>query len=133
MRFAAIAIALALAMSVGACGEAEDRGATTFVPAAGGNTPPDTTPGVPPSSSYAVSGNEWLKLSDEERLTAARDYVAGHPDECENTDGRAAAAAVVRDWADVSIGTDFPLNEPIAELLAEGCAAALQSDAPESP
>jgi hypothetical protein len=41
--------------------------------------------------------------------------------------GRAAAADPVRRWADVSVGSDYPLNVPIAELLAEGCAAALQS------
>ncbi|MEO7197303.1 MAG: hypothetical protein ABIZ50_02415, partial [Solirubrobacterales bacterium] len=71
---------------------------------------------------YDLTGDEWLKLDDLERFTAAQDYVAGHPGECEG-----AAADPVRNFTDSSIGTDFPLNVPIAELLAEGCAAALQS------
>ncbi len=137
MRFAALAAALAaLTLALASCGDEEDLGATTFVPAAGENTPPDTTPGVPAGSTYDVNGNEWLKLADEERFIAAQDYVADHPDECSTGDGRNAAADPVRDWADASIGTDYPLNVPIAELLAEGCAAALQSGeqglAPES-
>lgn len=128
MRLAALAAAVvSLALALAACGDEEDLGATTFVPAAGENTPPDTTPGVPPGSTYDVNGNEWLKLSDEQRFIAAQDYVADHPEECRNGDGRDAAADPVRDWADASIGTDYPLNAPIAELLAEGCAAALQS------
>lgn len=122
----AVTIALAVAFAVAGCGGEEDKGATQFVPAAGENTPPDTTPGVKPGSSYDLNGNEWLKLGDNERFTAAQDYVADHPEEC-TTGAGTAAADPVRNWADASIGTDFPLNEPIAELLAEGYAAALQS------
>ena len=138
MRIALLAAALALVLALAACGGEEDKGATEYVPAAGANTPPDTTPGVPPGSTYDVSGSEWQKLPAEERITAAQDYVADNPDECKNADGRSASADSVRDWADVSLGTDYPLNEPVAELLAEGCAAALQSSgdselAPETP
>lgn len=127
MRILALAVFAALALGLLACGDDEDLGATNFVPAAGADTPPDTTPGVPPGSTYDVNGNEWLKLTDDERFIAAQDYIADSPDECTNSDDRSAAADPVRDWADGSIGTDFPLNVPIAELLAEGCAAALQS------
>lgn len=119
----AVLIALAAVLALGACGGEPDRGTTEFVPAAGADTPP----AAPQGSSYDLSGSEWLKLPAARRLLAAEDFVADHPGECENADGRAAAASVVRDWADVSLGTDYPLNAPIAELLAEGCAAALQS------
>lgn len=119
----AVLIALAAVLALGACGGEPDRGATEFVPAAGADTPP----AAPQGSSYDLSGSEWLKLPAARRLLAAEDFVADHPGECENADGRAAAASVVRDWADVSLGTDYPLNAPVGELLAEGCAAALQS------
>ncbi len=131
MRFitgvAAVLAVTALAAALAACGGEEDMGATQYVPAAGADTPPDTTPGVPPGSSYDVTGAEWQKLSEAQRLEAADDYVADNPDVCKNSDGRSAASDSVRDWADVTLGTDYPLNAPIAELLAEGCAAALQS------
>lgn len=122
MRLAAV-LALAAALALGGCGGEPDRGATGFVPAAGADAPPAS----PPGASYDVSGAEWMKLPAAKRLIAARDYVADHRGECENAERRTAAASVVRDWADVSLGTDYPLNAPIAELLAEGCAAALQS------
>lgn len=128
MRFAALLTAVAtLSLALFACGgERAQGGATQYVPAAGANTPPDVTPGVPPGSAYDVSGGAWLKLPREQRLLAARDYVADNPGACARADGRSAAAASVRAWADVSLGTDYPLNAPVVELLAEGCAAALQ-------
>lgn len=120
----ATALALAIALVLTACGGGEENtGATEFVPAAGADTPPD----APSGSTYDVTGNQWLKLADGKRLIAARDYVADHPGECTNADNRSAAADSVRNWADASIGIDFPLNVPVTELLAEGCAAALQS------
>lgn len=126
MRFVLVAAAVA-ALGLAACGgEESPSGATVYVPAAGENTPAEVTPGVPPGSSYELNGSEWLKLQRDRRLAAARDFVADNPGECERADGRSVAAAAVRDWADVSLGTDYPLNAPIAELLAEGCAAALQ-------
>jgi hypothetical protein len=138
MRLSAIAVLLASAVLLAACGGSEDMGATEYVPAAGANTPPDTTPGVEPGSSYDLTGSEWLKLPGDQRVTAAEDYVADHPGECRNEDGRDASGESVREWADNSLGTDYPLNEPVAELLAEGCAAALQSSGedelePETP
>lgn len=127
-RVAAVVTAsIALATSLAACGGEQDMGATEYVPAAGANTPPDTTPGVEPGTSYDVTAGEWLKLSRNERITAAWDFVADMPDDCRNGDGREADPGLVRDWADSSAGTDYPLNVAVAELLAEGCAAALQS------
>ncbi len=126
MRLAVLALAAALVLA--GCGDAgRDGDASGFVPAAGPETPAARAPGVPPGSSYDVTGDAWLKLPDASRLTAARDYVADHPGECTNAAGRSAATATVRDWADASLGVDYPLNAPVAELLAEGCAAALQS------
>lgn len=132
MRIALLAAVLAVALAFTACGEDEDKG-VSVVPAAGANTPPDIASGT----SYDVTGNEWLKLGNDERLTAATDYADDNPDECTNADDRSADPELVRDYTDASIGTDFPLNVPIAELLAEGCAAALQSGddglVPEGP
>jgi len=127
MRLAAALAPTVAALALAACGVSDESGATGFVPAAGANTPSAATLGVPPDASYNVTGSEWLKLPAAKRLRAATDYVADHPGICRNGDRRDAAAATVRDWADVSLGTDFPLNVPVAELLAEGCAAALQS------
>ena len=84
------------------------------------------TPGVPAGSTYDVSGSEWLELDADERDRAAADFVADNPDECGEEDA-GATAETVRDYADATLGTDYPLNAPVAELLAEGCAAALQS------
>src|SRR5690349_2153378 len=109
MRVLTIAAAAAVVLVLSACGDDENRGATDFVPAAGEATPPDTTPGVPEGASYDLNGNEWLKLNGDERLTAAEDYVADHPDECTTGDDRSAAGDPVRRWVDGSVGTDFPL------------------------
>lgn len=116
-----LALVLALGLGLAACGDDQDLGVQPL-PAAGELTPPNETPGVPSGSTYDVTGSEWLDLEDLERFTATQDYIADHSDEC----GRAAADPV-RNYVDASIGTDYPLNEPIAELIAEGCAAALQS------
>lgn len=121
MRLLALATA-ALALAAAACGNEAERGATGYVPAAGAATPDD----APADAAYALSGSRWQRLSAAQRLRAAGDYVADHPGECQRDGSAAADRAVVRDWADVSLGTDYPLDAPIAELLAEGCAAALQ-------
>ncbi len=132
MRIALAATALAFVLALGGCGGDGDSTGIEPIPAAGEFTPSERTPGVPAGASYDVTGNEWLKLEDLDRFVAAQDYVADHPDECEG-----AAADPVRNFTDSSIGSDFPLNVPIAELLAEGCAAALQSggqdQAPPTP
>jgi len=126
MRVLLAAALIAIALTLGACGDDDESSGIEPIPAAGEFTPPDDTPGVPAGASYDVTGNEWLELEDVERFEAAQDYVADHPRECEGPDGFAAADPV-RNYTDSSIGTDFPLTVPIAELLAEGCAAALQS------
>lgn len=116
---------VALALALAACG-GEDDSSGEFPPAAGELTPPSGTPGVPPGASYGLTGSEWDELEDLERFEATRDYIADTPDECATAAGSAAADAV-RDYADTALGTDYPFNAPMAELLAEGCAAALQS------
>lgn len=121
MRVLLAAALLALALVLGACGGDDDLGVKP-IPAAGQFTPPDKTPGVPSGATYDLTGSEWLNLDDPERFIAAQDYIADHPDVCGQ-----AAADPVRNYVDSSVGTDYPLNEPMAELLDEGCAAALQS------
>lgn len=118
--------ALALMLPLAGCGGNDDDLGVVPVPAAGENTPGAETPGVPAGASYDVTGAEWQRLEELERFEAAQDYVADHPADCRLAEG-SAAADPVRDYADSSLGTDYPLNAPIAELLAEGCAAALQS------
>lgn len=136
MRVLLTAALVAVLLVLGACGDDDESKGIEPIPAAGEFTPSEATPGVPPGSSYDVDGNEWLELESAERFEAAQDYVADHPDECEGAEGTAAADPV-RNFTDSSIGADFPLNVPIAELLAEGCAAALQSGpqdlAPDAP
>lgn len=122
MRIVLAAALLAIAAPLGACGGDDESTGLQPIPAAGEFTPSADTPGVPAGASYDMNGNEWLQLEDLQRFEATQDYVADHPIEC----GKAAADPV-RNYVDGSIGTDFPLNVPIAELLAEGCAAALQS------
>jgi hypothetical protein len=113
------------AIVLAGCGGDEST-APQYVPAAGDNTPMET-PGVPSGAGYDVSAAEWLELSDGDRLAATTDFVADNPADCSTAEKRSADADPVRDYADASIGTDYPLSAPIAELLAEGCAAALQS------
>jgi hypothetical protein len=107
------------------CGGDDESDGPTVSPAAGADTPMQT-PGVPAGSAYDVSGSEWLELDAAERDRAAADFVADNPDACGEEDP-AATAATVRDYAATTLGTDYPLNAPVAELLAEGCAAAMQS------
>ena len=111
---------------VAGCEDDSEEGGLTVKPAAGAETPMET-PGVPPGSSYDVSGSEWLELDSGERDQAAEDFVADNPDACSGAEDRQASAKTVRDYADATLGTDYPLNAPVAELLAEGCAASLQS------
>ena len=120
------AAALLALVPIAGCGGDDESTGPKVVPAAGADTPMET-PGVPSGASYDVDGNEWLELGDEKRLAAAGDFVADNPDDCRNPDDRDADPAVVRDYADASLGTDYPLTAPVSELLAEGCAAALQS------
>lgn len=122
MRLILLASLLAFALPLSACGDDDDDGGLQPIPAAGEFTPADETPGVPPGSSYDVDGNEWLELAEPERLEAAEDYVADNPEVCDG-----AAPDAVLDFTDASIGVDYPLNAAIAELVAEGCAAARQS------
>ena len=120
------AAALLALLPIAGCGGGDESTGPKVVPAAGADTPMET-PGVPSGASYDVTGNEWLELGDEKRLAAAGDFVADNRGECSNEDNREADPGVVRDYADASLGTDYPLTSPVSELLAEGCAAALQS------
>lgn len=110
-----------LALAVG-CGDDPPEPSSGAQPAAGPLTPGSGTPGVPTGAAYDVTGSEWVKLDDGERLGAVTEFVDDRPDEC----GDAAPGKVI-DYVDLSVGTEYPLTAPMAELLAEGCAAVLQS------
>ena len=129
MRIAAATSLTLISLALAACGEEENHGATV-IPAAGKYAQTDaTTPGVPPGSSYDITAAEWLKLSDHERLSVATDYVAANDDPCHGISPGGKGPEGVRNYADVSAGSDYPLTAPVAELLAEGCAAVQQSGA----
>lgn len=123
MRLAVATSLILASLALSACGGGEDPTGPEIVPAAGRYAQTDdSTPGVPAGASYDVTAVEWLKLPEPKRLAAAEAYVGDNEDECGNAD-----AGRVRDYADVSAGADYPLTAPMAELLAEGCAAVLQS------
>jgi len=118
----AAATALVLLLAVAGCGDDDESPDTQVLPAAGPLTPPSGTPGVPAGSRYDLNGNEYLKLDPKQAEAVARDFVGDRPEDCEGADPGQVAA-----YATVSVGTDFPLTEPIVEVLTEGCAADLQS------
>ena len=117
---AGAAAVLAVA-GLAACGGDEDPTGPTIVPAAGEDAQVESG-----DATYDVSGSEWLELSSSARDEAVADFVADNPDDC-SAEGREASPGTVRDYADATLGTDYPLNAPVGELLAEGCAASLQS------
>ena len=113
----------AVALIAAGCGGDDDSAESAqVVPAAGELTPPARPANVPAGASYDLVGNQFQKLSTADATAAAADYVDDNPSECEGADPERVAA-----YATTSVGTDYPLTEPIAELLAEGCAADLQS------
>lgn len=113
-------------MSVGAAllltGCGDDDGPPDPIPAAGENTPPSGTPGVPEGAAYDVDGTEWLELRQKEQFAAAGEYIAENPSRCED-----AKASDVSFYVTNSYGLDFPLDIPAVDVLAEGCDAARQS------
>lgn len=125
IRLANVVVAAALLGAAG-CGE-ENPGPTTnpdtgSVPAAGELTPPSGTPGVPSGALYDLDGRHWVKLTQSEQFDAANAYIADNPDICEGAD-----VGIVVGYTTTSYGNDFPPDIPAADVLSEGCAAALQS------
>jgi hypothetical protein len=121
----ALTLSLALlclaALALGACG-GDEPSAPDSVPAAGENTPPSGTPGVPDAAPYNLDGTEWANLSDSRRLDAAQAYIDDNASRCEGASPDDVAA-----YVSASYGFDFPPDIPAASVLAEGCDAALQS------
>lgn len=126
MSRALTVLAAVAALVAGGCGGGEDPvGAnpdTGSMPAAGENTPPAGTPGVPEGAPYDLAGTQWVNLAEDEQTAAADAYVTDNPDRCEGADPEAVAQ-----YAASSFGVNFPLEVPVADVLAEGCDADLQS------
>jgi hypothetical protein len=123
VRALAVAITVTIVIGVAGCG-GDDDGVPSAggVPAAGENTPPSGTPGVPEGATYDLDGAAWIKLSRDEQNAAAADYIADNEDICQDSDPEEVA-----DYVSASVGGDFPLYVPAADVLSEGCAAAVQS------
>lgn len=118
MRFLLVIALAALLLLAGGCGGGDESSGVKVIPAAGDQTPPSDRS----VETYDIKGNEYLELEKGGALTAAGDYVDDHPDECEGADPKEVEA-----YATVSIGADYPLTALIGEVLAEGCAADLQT------
>jgi hypothetical protein len=115
---AAATILIALCLGLTACGGDDSRGATV-IPAAG-----DYAQTEPASSgaAYDLTAAQWLDLSSSKRLAATKEYVADNDDICHGVEPQRVA-----DYAEISAGADYPLTSAMDELLAEGCAAVVQS------
>jgi hypothetical protein len=114
-------VAIVAAVALSACGGSEEP-TSDAVPAAGENTPPAGTPGVPPGAAYDLDGTAWLKLPQVEQFAAAQAYIDDNAARCEGAD-----AADVATYVTTSYGADFPPDIAAAEVLAEGCDAERQS------
>lgn len=119
-RLAALILILTFALLATGCGS-DDPEPPVRLPAAGENTPPSGTPGVPEGALYDLNGTEWLALEQREQFDAAAAFIADRADRCE-----AATPASVVPYVTVSYGTDFPLDIAAADLLLEACDAAAQ-------
>ena len=123
-RLAAIAATLVLGLGLAACGGEDNApGAPEGVPAAGANTPPSGTPGVPEGATYDIDGYGWEKLTQARKFAAAEDFIAANsPGRC-----KGASVAQVVGYTTDSYGYDFPRDIEASEVLAEGCDASVQS------
>ncbi len=119
---AALLATIALILALGACGD-DPAPPPEGVPAAGVNTPPAGTPGVPEGAPYDVDGTGWAKLGKNEKFAAAEAFIAANPGRCDAD----ADVGIVTFYVTNSYGLDFPPDIPAADVLAEGCDAARQS------
>ena len=117
---ALVLLALTVVFATG-CGDEENTpGAPPGVPAAGENTPPSGTPGVPEGAAYDIDGRGWNKLSQSARFEATSEFIADNPDLCKD-----ANVGEVVGWVETSYGLDYPQDTAAAYVLEEGCTAAL--------
>ena len=121
-RAPATAIVICLLALLGGCGGEDEGDPAEVVPAAGENTPPSGTPGVPAGAPYDVTGDGWFELSKGEQFAAAQAYIDDNPERCGDSPVAAVAIYVIN-----SYGLDFPAYVHASEVLAEACAAAQQS------
>ena len=118
MRPATAALAIVLTVAVAGCGGDEDEPASTTATATEAETstgePGDPPPGAP---DYEGLGTWWTKLSDEERLASATEFIEDNPAECEGLD-----PVDLERQTGIAYGYDFPAAARVSEVMLETCA-----------
>ncbi len=123
-RRGTVACAVLAAALLAGCGGSDTTIApgSQNVPAAGAETPPAGTPGVPKDALYNVDGSGWSHLSQKQKFDAANQFIADNPTRCKDVDVGAVVAYVTDSYF-----YDFPQTAAASEVLAEGCDASVQS------
>jgi hypothetical protein len=99
------------------CGDDDDPApdpATTS-----GATGEASAPGAPDAGEpdYAGLGTWWRKLSDDERLASAEEFIADNPDDCDGV-----SAVDLERQTGIAFGYDFPEATPTDQVMLETCA-----------
>ena len=78
-----------------------------------------SAPGAPPEGEpdYAGLGTWWRKLSGDERLASAADFIADNPSDCEGV-----TAKDLERQTGIAFGYDFPEATPTDQVMLETCA-----------
>jgi hypothetical protein len=110
-------VGLALVMSLGWTGCGDDDETEPASPPAASAEPED--PGSPPEGApaYEGLGTWWAKLSEDERLASATQFIEDNPGDCAEVD-----PVDLERQTGVALGYDFPAASPIDEVMLETCA-----------
>ena len=110
-------LVLVLAVAAFGCGE-EDEPTQSGAEAQAGSAEPED-PGSPPDGepAYEGLGTWWTKLSEQERLASAAEFIEDHPDDCEGLD-----PVDLERQTGIAYGYDFPAAARTSEVMLETCA-----------